>query len=214
MGSLTTDTTDNNESSIKEIQAEVEKIPIFLTKRHNSFKQILYQAKSLMTSTTIDIGQLREIAMLIYKITIIQTYHLLWTAYLKSGRGELITSSEKLPIHLTTISVWPKDITSVFKLNNTTNSNEIYSNFVNQHLGFLGRRLNICQTELHSKVTNICGYSLTVQKIIETYIEKHLGSFRLKTEHQIELLHYDYHIRALKIEYVRHNPNQYQVYFL
>ncbi|CAF4616110.1 unnamed protein product, partial [Rotaria magnacalcarata] len=29
-------------------------------------------------------------------------------------------------------------------------------------------------------------------------------------KHQVELIHYDYHIRALKLEYFQHKPNEYQ----
>ncbi|CAF4131232.1 unnamed protein product, partial [Adineta steineri] len=205
---LSTNTTHNEEVLMKDMKDEIEKIPNFLTKHDNSFKQMLYQAqlliKSTNTTTTIDIKQLREIAIIIYKIMIIQTYHVLWTVYLKSGRGELIISSE-------TVRIWPKEITSLLKVNNTTNSHEIYLNFVNQHLHALDHQLNICKTELNTKANNICGYSLMVQKIIETYVEKHIQSFRSKTEHQIELIHYDYHIRKLKLEYIRFNPNQYQI---
>ncbi|CAF1437271.1 unnamed protein product [Adineta steineri] len=205
---LSTNITHNEEILMKDMKAEIEKIPNFLTKHNNSFKQMLYEAQLLIKSTspttTIDIKQLREVAIIIYKIMIIQTYHLLWTAYLKSGEGDLIISSE-------TVSIWPKDITSLFKLNNTTNSHEIYLNFVNQQLHALDHQLNICKTELNTKKNNICGYSLMVQKIIEAYIEKHIQSFRLKIEHQIELMHYDCHIRIFKLEYIRHNPNQYQI---
>ena len=52
---------------------------------------------------------------------------------------------------------------------------------------------------------------MTIQKFIETYIEQNLHSLRMEIEHQVELIHYDYHIRALKLEYCRHKPNQYQV---
>ncbi|CAF3084477.1 unnamed protein product, partial [Rotaria sp. Silwood2] len=32
----------------------------------------------------------------------------------------------------------------------------------------------------------------------------------MEIEHKIELVHSDYHIQALKLEYDRHNPNEYQ----
>ncbi|CAF4185815.1 unnamed protein product [Rotaria sordida] len=32
----------------------------------------------------------------------------------------------------------------------------------------------------------------------------------METEHKIQLIHYDYHIQALKLEYYRHDPNVYQ----
>jgi len=35
----------------------------------------------------------------------------------------------------------------------------------------------------------------------------------MEIEHKIELIHHDYHIQALKFEYFRHKPNEYQVCF-
>ena len=55
--------------------------------------------------------------------------------------------------------------------------------------------------------------SVDISNTIETYIEQNLQPLRIEIEHQIELIHYDYHIRALKLEYYRHNPNKYQVCF-
>ncbi|CAF3294650.1 unnamed protein product [Rotaria socialis] len=44
-----------------------------------------------------------------------------------------------------------------------------------------------------------------------TYIEENLNSsLSKKIEHQVELIHYDYHIRALELEYFQHKPNEYQ----
>ncbi|CAF5067097.1 unnamed protein product, partial [Rotaria magnacalcarata] len=43
------------------------------------------------------------------------------------------------------------------------------------------------------------------------YIEQNLNSsLSKKIEHQVELIHYDYHIRALELEYFQHKPNEYQ----
>ncbi|CAF2107397.1 unnamed protein product, partial [Rotaria magnacalcarata] len=43
------------------------------------------------------------------------------------------------------------------------------------------------------------------------YIEQNLNSsLSKKIEHQVELIHYDYHIRTLKSEYFQHKPNEYQ----
>ncbi|CAF4610511.1 unnamed protein product, partial [Rotaria socialis] len=58
---------------------------------------------------------------------------------------------------------------------------------------------------------NFQGYTLSIQEIIITYIEQNLNSsLSKKIKHQVELIHYDYHIRALKLEYFQHKPNEYQ----
>ncbi|CAF1399465.1 unnamed protein product [Adineta steineri] len=189
--------------SVTEMNAHIKKIPNFLMKQYKSFQQLLYHLKP----TTNDIEQLTKIALLIYKIMIIQTYHLLWTAYLKSGTGQLLHPVQRQPLYSLTLSIWPKQIKTMISLKN---KNEVYLSFVNKHLLKLDRQLTNYQNQLNFKANHCSGYTLTIQNSIETYIEQHLQSFRLNIEHHIELLHYDYHIRALKLEYFRYHPNEYQ----
>jgi len=212
-------TTNNKESLLKDIQADIDQIPNYLTKRNKSFQQIIHHVQSTITTTvTVTANktnhgvELRKIAILIYKIMVIQTYHLLWIAYLRSGLGELIIPSKEQLLYSTTIPIWPKEIKTLLQLTKKTNKdNEIYLNFVNDHLHTLDHQLKQYQTELNIKANNFYGYTLTIQEILETYIEQNLQSFRMKIEHQIELIHYDYHIRALKLEFFRHKPNTDQV---
>lgn len=68
--------------------------------------------------------------------------------------------------------------------------------------------------EVNVKAKNFQGFTLAIQKIIEAYIERNLQPFRMEIANQIELIHYDYHIRSLKLEYLRHKPNAYQVCFV
>ena len=145
---------------------------------------------------------------------VIQTYHRLWTTYLTSGLGQLISASEASSLYSTTLPIWPKEIKTLLQLNNKTNTNDIYLNFVNEQLHELDYQLKQYQTELNRQANNFHGYTLTIQKIIETYIEKQLQTFRMKIEHQINLIYYDYHVHALKLEFFRYNPNQYQVYIV
>jgi hypothetical protein len=159
--------------------------------------------------------ELRKITILIHKIMIIQTYQYLWTTYLKSGTGQIAISSAEQPIYSTMVLLWPKELKTYVKLENmkTNNENDIYFNFVHHHLQELDRQLKQYQSELNIKTNHFQGYTLTIQQMIETYIEQNLQSFRMKIEHQIEIIYYDCHIRALKLEYFRHQPNKYQVCF-
>ncbi|CAF3356786.1 unnamed protein product [Rotaria socialis] len=91
-----------------------------------------------------------------------------------------------------------------------TNENEICLKFVNDHLYALQHQLKQYQQELNIKANNFQGYTLSIQEIIITYIEQNLNSsLSKKIEHQVELIHYDYHIQALKLEYFQHKPNEY-----
>jgi len=98
---------------------------------------------------------------------------------------------------------------------NNCNENEIYLHFVEKQLHELEYQLKQIENQLNIKANNFHGYTLSIRKMIETYIEQHLQSFRMPIEHQIDLIHCDYQIRALKIEYFRHNPTTHQVsYFI
>ncbi|CAF1403885.1 unnamed protein product, partial [Rotaria magnacalcarata] len=159
--------------------------------------------------------ELRKIAILIYKIMVIQTYQYLWKTYLKSGTGQLIIPSEtkqKLS-YSTTLSVWPKEMKAIVLSNkkDTTNENEICLKFVNGHLYALQHQLKQYQQELNIKANNFQGYTISIQEKLMTYIELNLNSsLSKKIEHQVELIHYDYHIQALQLEYFQHKPNEYQ----
>ncbi|CAF5222762.1 unnamed protein product, partial [Rotaria magnacalcarata] len=92
-----------------------------------------------------------------------------------------------------------------------TNENEICLKFVNNQLNELQRQLKQYQQELNIKANNFQGYTLSIQEKLMTYIEENLNSsLSKKIEHQVELIHYEYHIQALKLEYFQHKPNEYQ----
>ncbi|CAF1635790.1 unnamed protein product [Adineta steineri] len=201
-------------NSNKDIEINIEKIPNYLTKQNKSFKQILHQALSKITTTSSDDTdkreELRKIAILIYRIMLIQSYQLLWAAYLKSGMGQLIISSKIKLSCSTTLSLWPKDIKTMVQSKNMDKTNDTYLKYVNDRLNELEQQLRQNQTELNIKANRFQGYTSSVQKMIETYIEQNLYSIRMEIEHKVQLIHYDYHIHALKLEYFHHNPNKYQ----
>ncbi|CAF2143497.1 unnamed protein product, partial [Rotaria magnacalcarata] len=93
----------------------------------------------------------------------------------------------------------------------TTNENEIYLKFTNGQLNALQHQLKQYQQAMNIKTNNFQGYTISIQERLMTYIEQNLNSsLSKKIEYQVDLIHYDYHIRALKLEYLRHKPNEYQ----
>jgi hypothetical protein len=211
--------TDMNakEMRMKEILVAIEKIPNYLTKGNISFKQMTHQALATMkiTSTKDNIVDLQKIALAIYQIMVIQIYHLLWTTYLKSGMGQLIIQPKEQLICSTNLPIWPKEVKTIIQSTNIDqiNKNKFCMNFVNHQLHALDNQLKQYQTELNIKANNFQGYSLTLQQMVETYVANNLHSLHVEIEHKIELIHYDYYIEAIELEYFRHNPNTYQVCF-
>ncbi|CAF1411339.1 unnamed protein product [Rotaria sordida] len=202
---------------MKDIVGEIKQIPDYLSKRNESYKQIINQ----IISTTANLAtsnktkeELRQISILIYKIMVIQIYNSLWTTYLKSGTGQLIIQSKEQLNCLTNLHIWPKEIKTIITQKsikmNATNENEIYMNFISNKLHELDNQLKQYQAELNQKINSFYGYTLKLQQLIETYIQQNMSSFRMEIEHKIELIHYDYYIQALKLEYYRHDPNVYQ----
>ncbi|CAF4363333.1 unnamed protein product, partial [Adineta steineri] len=88
-----------------------------------------------------------------------------------------------------------------------TNEKEICLKFVNDQLNELDRQLKQYQMEWNVKTNIFQGYTLIIEQMIQTYIEQNLHDVRKEIEHKIELIHYDYHIQALKLEYSGQNPS-------
>ncbi|CAF3845136.1 unnamed protein product [Rotaria sp. Silwood1] len=191
MAQLSTNATDEQEFIIKSIQNALNKIPIYLAKQNASFQQLLNQAISTIRIEALNShrDELRDIAILLYKIMLLQIYHRLWTTHLKSGMGQLINDSEKQFIYPTNLQIWSKEIKYISELDHQLKQN---------------------QMEWNRKANNFNGYTFIVEKLMEKYIEQNLCSLHMEIEHQIELVHYDYHIQALKQAYDRHHPNEYQ----
>ncbi|CAF4539314.1 unnamed protein product, partial [Rotaria socialis] len=161
---------------VKEINDQLEIIPNYLTKQNIAFKMLMYQALSSITTTTTeklnsDRNELRKIAILLYKIMVIQTYQYLWKIYFKSGTGLPSETKQQLS-YRTTLSIWPKEIKAIVLSNkkDTTNENEICLKFADDHLYALQHQLKQYQQELNIKANNFQGYTLSIQEIIITYI--------------------------------------------
>ncbi|CAF5013944.1 unnamed protein product, partial [Rotaria sp. Silwood1] len=214
MAQLSTNATDEQEFIIKSIQNALNKIPIYLAKQNASFQQLLNQAISTIRIEALNShrDELRDIAILLYKIMLLQIYHRLWTTHLKSGMGQLINDSEKQFIYPTNLQIWSKEIKAILQSiqKNKTNENKMCLNFVRQYISELDHQLKQNQMEWNRKANNFNGYTFIVEKLMEKYIEQNLCSLHMEIEHQIELVHYDYHIQALKQAYDRHHPNEYQ----
>lgn len=227
LSQLSTTTTKNNHANgndaslLKEIHIDLGKLPHYLNKRDKSFQQMLKQLLAT-TATSIPISdhkdkleELRKIVLLVYKMMVIQTYLSLWTHYLKAGVGKLILPSlNKLSLYATNVPIWPKEIKRITQAKmKISQDNEYESCFslVQHYIDELEKHLKKYQHELQTKVHHFNLYSMAMQGLIETYIQHNLTDLRTKIEHQIELIHYDYHIHAIKLAYLSHQPNSFQV---
>ena len=195
---------------------EEKNIPQFLFKQHPAFQQLVkhiwksFRAQMIPSN---DVDSLYEIAILLHKIMVIQADQSLWTIYLQSGRGELSSQMAIISLPVFNCCIWPKELKAMLKIKNDDKAeeNRLYHNFVTRHLSKLDNQLKECQQKLLVTTNNYPNYSFTIQHCLMNYIEEHMKSFRAYIQHQIELVHYDYYIRALKIKYMQVNPSKYQV---
>jgi hypothetical protein len=204
MNRLSTITTNEKETLLKDMKIEIGKIPDYLTKQNKSFKQMLFEVLSTMHIPIVknNMEELPKMAILIYQMMLTETYHTLWMTYLKSGMGQLISPSPKPLIYPTNLPIWPKQVKAIVKSStkmNKTDENTIFNTFVNNYLREQDSELKKYQIKLNIKINNFNNHTLPIRQMIETYIETNLRSFRTKIQHEIELIHYDYHIGALKL---------------
>ncbi|CAF1678616.1 unnamed protein product [Rotaria magnacalcarata] len=211
---LTKKITNKKLSFINDIQNRINKIPHWLTKENKSFQQIIDQALKTIPikASTNQRNDLRLIAILIYKIKVIPMYDRLWTTYFKSSTRQLIQESNRKYIYQINFKFWPKDVKTILQSTvlNGTNEDQLYRNIVHDHIHYLNDQLKQNQIEWNKKTNSFNSYTLKIEQLFEKYIDQNLSSLSLEIEHKIELAYYDYHIEALKLEYDRHNPNEYQ----
>ena len=186
-----------------------------LTKRNDSFRRIIHEALPVMTVlvTNHSVEKLRKIAISIYQTMFIRTYQALWTTYQKSVRGQLIEPYVEQLSYATNRSICPKRLKEMLtsaKLKGT-NKEEVPMEFIEDVLNELDDLLKQYHVELNRRSNHFTNYTLTIQRMIERYIEENLHSLRMNIEHQIELVYHGYHIQALQLEYERHRPNTAQV---
>lgn len=81
--------------------------------------------------------------------------------------------------------------------------------FTSQYLSDLEKKVKNYETQLNIEKRRLREHIQT----IELFVQERLESFRIRIEHQIELVHYNYNDRMLEFQYLRYNPTLRQVRF-
>lgn len=145
-------------------------------------------------------ASLRRIAILMYKIMLIQIYQKLWSTYLKSGTR--ILKERESP----GIKVWPTEVKSSM-MKQTSNADEACLACVNRYLRHLDDRMEYYRDELNTIKGRLCADTQTIQ----TFVQQGLGFRQLEMEHKVTLVHHDYDDRVLESEYLQQKPSKHQV---
>lgn len=230
MTELTTTTTTMNDVIIKNnsslsidttIQDRLEIIPSYLKEENKTFQSIIDQVLCLMNVSSIGrdnlCNDLQHISILMYKMHILSMYHSLWTTYWKSGLGQLIKQQKNYIFYSTNISIWPKEIKRIIittmneQQQEHTDTYTSAMDLVCYHRQELERQLRQIQIQWNEKVNHLSSYNLKVEQLLQDYIIQNQDEFQKEIEHKIELVTYDYQIEAIKQEFNRQNPTEYQV---
>ena len=182
------------------VKDDIETIPNYLSKKNKSFEGVIYRVSLSSSLLKNKMKELRRMAILMYKIMLIQIYHTLWSTYWKSGTG--IPKAKELP----GIKVWPTEVKSLV-MNQIANEDEACLACVNHYLRHLDDRMEHYRDELNRINGQLCVDTQT----IETFVERGLEARRLKMEHKVTLVHCDYNDRVLESEYLQQKPSKHQV---
>ena len=173
------------------------------------------QAWWINGNTTIDIEQLRPLAILIHQQTVINLQRDLWMTYVKSGTGRLTHSPTKGP------SIWPVKVKSfILAKRITTNmssadENAACMNSVYEFMQELNNKHENYQnqfTEIKNSL-RLIEYSDAIEDSLRTYIEQQpsIRFLRLKCELKQTLINNDYQDQMFELNYRQHHPTEHQV---
>lgn len=207
---LLTISNNNQNSSPTKIFHDMNHIPSYLTKRKNEFAQLLIE---LLGEMQLEINKehkdcLRTISIAMYKIMYLQSYQALWTTYLNSGIGNMTNDDNKSNEGLERMCRWPMEVKNITKSikSKYMSEDQLCMAIVMNVLYELKDKLEKMGKDLNVKINLIHQYTLDIGRKLKAYIVDNMRLFRLHLEHRMEVIYYEYHIEALKVEFYRHQP--------
>jgi hypothetical protein len=182
-------------------------IPEYLCITNKSFEQIIRQITN-DTAYSMNIEELRQVAILMHQCTMIDLETSLWSTYLKAGTGTL-------KIEQPGPEIWPTMLKSkIMALNNGETDNDIDDTclkFVNKRLRQLDHDQHQYQAEINEKKINMDGYMTAIEPVIQTFIQANLRSLHIQYEYTIALIKYDYEDQRLELEFAQLEPKDHHV---
>ncbi|CAF1203637.1 unnamed protein product, partial [Adineta steineri] len=183
-------TNDNDPNVTEGEEEEQDQIPAYLLATNKSFDHMIQ--KVMNTASSIDMNDLRQLALLIHHIAALNIQKQVTIVYLRSGTGKL---REPEP-SLTEVDrrVWPMQVKSA--LSEKRKQRKIVTT------------VQITTEDEHRDHENLVYERL--QKINER-IEQYQRQFNEKKRQLIALLEYDYDAEILERKYLEEKPNDYQI---
>ena len=203
-------------------------MPRYLSNSNQTFEDIINPTLQ-KSANTVNIEDLRQIALLEHKLKLVDLNTSLWTTYLRSGTSKL-NEDEQHPLQaaaagITTslvrsnLSIWPEELKSTMLADRNENfkANEIdYDkclNYVMKMLRSFREQNNYYQLRLKERKQrlNNC-FTLEIGEVINSFVEEYgIRSHRLQIESKIAAIKYDYKDRLSEFDFHQQNPYQDQI---
>ncbi|CAF4160822.1 unnamed protein product, partial [Adineta steineri] len=213
---------NDNDPNVTEGEEEEEQdqIPAYLLTTNKSFDHMIQ--KVMNTASSIDMNDLRQLALLIHHIAALNIQKQVTIVYLRSGIGKLRESEPSL----TEVDrrVWPMQVTSALAEKrkqgkiattvqiSTEDEHRDHENLVNERLQQINERIEQYQRQFNEKKNQLIGLTSTIEEAIVKYVQ-HYGviPLQMKRDMKIALLEYDYDAEILERKYLEEKPNDYQI---
>ncbi|CAF1508620.1 unnamed protein product, partial [Rotaria sordida] len=186
----------------KTIGSEWQSISDYLCSKNPSFEKKL---RTILPST-MNLDEIRDIAILMHKIMSIDIVQSLWIVYRKYGMEEI---QSKRPINVSDTKFWPKEVSSLMK--KLKNDNIIDESscliFANQCLQELYNKKEHYRHELNVKTTRLSGYNFSMEYTIEKFVQQGLQSLHIEINEHIATVQYHYTNIIFQQTYFAQNSN-------
>jgi hypothetical protein len=184
-------------------------IPDYLCKTNPSFEKKIH----CILPSTLNLEELRDIAILIHKIMSIEIVHSLWIVYQKSVMGNLLSTALPLRTNQIDRNICPLEVQSLMKQSQMQyiNEDDACLTFVNHCLKKLDDQSEQYRRKLNVKTSHLCDYTHSMECTIEKFIKQNLECFRIETNQKIALVQYYYTDQILERAYLSQNPTENQL---
>ena len=183
------------------------------------------------TANFIHLEQLREIALLMYRIGCVKIDQALWTAYLRSGTGQfkfLSTQKDSEQQQQTTTtttsatdrpSIWPETVkTKMIAQGHTTVTDtkqitdDACLDYVQRVLQKFQNQIGVYQNQLKQQKKHLGnGWTNEIERAVIKFVQQYCILFyQIPTEQEISSVEYSYVDRLIQMKYDLENPNYYQ----
>ena len=190
--------------------------PAYLLAKHHIFDQIL-RTNTSTRSTTIDVEDLRRLAYFAHHIAEWQLSKELWSAYSKSGAGQL---NEARSSTRHDRPFWPEHVEAYMARQRSTLPREmsdadeqhVYERLVSQRRAQIDDGLVRYQHQYDALKSGLVGFTPAMEQTLNTIVQQ-LGIVPLRwvVDTKLAVLRCDYQDHQLQGQYQEAQPNRYQV---